>query len=262
MTGPRGPAGEPIVDDSKSKKERVHESHVREKLALRNLPFSNYFDGVGVENTPSVFIWLLTSENFGRNFTYHALPDDLQTCGELKSVAVDPTTPNSLYVVTENCLAHSADQGNSWTPCIVAPGLEGPFSDNALTIKNAKIMFLARDGKVPLKTVNGGSTWAPMTSLASLFAHGNIRFEAEVSWTGNTLVVHGNDPGAISRREFGTFVWKSLDDGETWIDETGDLATISPGHGRWFESDFYLITAGEGVTVKRNFEAKGDSSTL
>ena len=64
----------------------------------------------------------------------------------------------------------------------------------------------------------------------------------------------GNDRSAITRQEFPTFVWKSIDDGETWVDETGDLATISTGHGRWYESDFYLITQGEGVTVKRNFE--------
>ena len=42
--------------------------------------------------------------------------------------------------------------------------------------------------------------------------------------------------------------------GETWTDETGDLATISVGHGRWYESDFYIVTQGEGVIAKRNFE--------
>ena len=42
--------------------------------------------------------------------------------------------------------------------------------------------------------------------------------------------------------------------GETWTDETGDLATISMGHGRWYESDFYITTQGEGVIAKRNFE--------
>ena len=43
-------------------------------------------------------------------------------------------------------------------------------------------------------------------------------------------------------------------DGETWTDETGDLATLSIGHGRWYESDFYIVTQGEGVIAKRNFE--------
>jgi len=26
------------------------------------------------------------------------------------------------------------------------------------------------------------------------------------------------------------------------------------GHGRWYESDFYIVTQGEGVIAKRNFE--------
>ena len=66
--------------------------------------------------------------------------------------------------------------------------------------------------------------------------------------------VYGSDPTAIQRRKFGTAVWKSSDDGETWTDETGDLATVSMGHGRWYESDFYVVTQGEGVIVKRKFE--------
>ena len=49
-------------------------------------------------------------------------------------------------------------------------------------------------------------------------------------------------------------MWKSADDGETWTDETGDLVTISPGPGVWFEKDYYQVTRGEGLTVKRNFE--------
>ena len=252
MSAPPGLDGEPAVDNSKSKKERVQEAHAREKLSLAN---NNYRDGVWVEDDPHEFTWLLTSENFGRNFTYKVLPDNLQTCGALRFLAVDPTSPNSLYVVMSDCLAHSADQGTSWTPCITAPGLEGPFLQ--LVVKNAKIMFLVRKSKVPLKTVNGGSTWEPMTSLASFYTDDNAgtsKVEFELSWTGKTLVVYGNDRSAITRQEFPTFVWKSIDDGETWVDETGDLATISTGHGRWYESDFYLITQGEGVIVKRNFE--------
>ena len=49
-------------------------------------------------------------------------------------------------------------------------------------------------------------------------------------------------------------MWKSTDDGETWTDETGDLITMNTGHGRWYESDFYIASYGEGVIVKRNFD--------
>ena len=72
---------------------------------------------------------------------------------------------------------------------------------------------------------------------------------------GKTLVLSGVDLSAVGRGEYGTKVWRSSDDGDSWTDETGDLVTISPGPGVWYENDFYFVTRGEGVTVKRDFEA-------
>jgi hypothetical protein len=111
-----------------------------------------------------------------------------------------------------------------------------------------------RTGKVPLKTVDGGATWAPMTSLAPLYKAEHIYHLGTLSWTGKTLVLHGNKPSNIQQQECGTIVWKSVDDGEIWTDEAGDLATIFTGDGVWYESDFYFVTRGEGVSVKHNFE--------
>lgn len=258
MKAPAGPEGEPLVDDSKTKKEREHETHLREKHSLTDPNHTNY-PGITVPPDPSAYIWLLTSENFGLNWTYAVLPDKLQTCGNgALSLAVDPTKPNSLYVMTTGCLAHSANGGKNWTSCITAPGLEGPF--NEIIVKNSQTMFITRTGLVPLKTVDGGATWKPMQSLALAFqcqagTHTQCpTFFASLSWTGKTLVIHGIDQIAKYRQEFGTLVWKSQDDGETWTDETADLVSTTPGHGVWYESDFYFVTFGEGVVVKRNFD--------
>ena len=49
-------------------------------------------------------------------------------------------------------------------------------------------------------------------------------------------------------------MFKSTDDGESWTDETGDIITVSMGMGYWYEKDYYLVTAGEGIIVRRNFE--------
>jgi len=49
-------------------------------------------------------------------------------------------------------------------------------------------------------------------------------------------------------------VFKSTDDGATWTDETGDIVTVSMGMGYWYEKDYYLVTSGEGIIVRRNFE--------
>jgi hypothetical protein len=105
-----------------------------------------------------------------------------------------------------------------------------------------------------LRTNDGGDTWAELTSAAPLFKYG-ATFDGSLSWTGKTLVLAGGDLSAIERGEYGTAVWKSTNDGDDWVDETGDLVTVSPGPSVWYETDFYFVTRGEGVTVKRNFEA-------
>ena len=115
-------------------------------------------------------------------------------------------------------------------------------------------MFLLRRGAVPLRTTDGGASWYELRTCAPLFAHG-ATLDGSLSWSGRTLVLHGADLSAIGRRAFATVVWRSTTDGEEWVDETADLVTISPGPGVWYEDDFYLVTRGEGVTVKRGFDA-------
>ena len=110
---------------------------------------------------------------------------------------------------------------------------------------------MLRQGAVPLKTVDGGKTWVELTSpaLAKLFKYG-AALKGCLSWSGKTLVIHGADMSAIGRQERATVVYKSTDDGTTWTDETGDIITVSPGQGVWYEKDFYFVTAGEGITVR------------
>lgn len=191
--------------------------------------------------------YLMTSDDFGKNWTWVELPAKLQAGG----LAVDPTRPSGLFAITEGCLAHSDDRGDTWSACSSAAGLSGKFSK--LLVKDSKVMFMLRKGAVPLRTTDGGSSWQELTKCAPLFAHG-ATLDGSLSWSGSTLVLHGADLSAIGRAEYATVVWKSHSDGDDWVDETGDLVTISPGPGMWFEEDFYLVTRGEGVTVKRNFD--------
>jgi hypothetical protein len=203
-----------------------------------------------LKETGGTVKWMMTSTDFGNNYTWVKMPAALQSGG----FVVDPTSATSLFTMTPSCLAHSTDLGKNWTPCSKASGLTGRF--HQLIVKDSNTMFMLRMGAVPLKTTNGGSSWAELSSpqLKTLFSHGGT-FDGSLSWTGKTLVLHGCDLSAIGRQEYGTIVWKSVDDGESFTDETGDLVTISPGPGVWYEKDFYFVTRGEGVTVKRNFEA-------
>merc|ERR1712224_526549 len=148
------------------------------------------------------------------------MPSDLQGTGFF----VDPTSAESLYTLTPNCLAHSKNNGKDWSPCIKATGLTGRFS--GLIIKDSSTMFMLRNGAVPLRTKDGGKSWHELDKTAPLFAHG-ATMDGSLSWSGKTLVLHGTDLSAIGRQAYGTAVWKSTDDGDSWVDETGDLVTIS-----------------------------------
>lgn len=191
---------------------------------------------------------LMISHDFGYNWTYTAFPAKFQA----GSVIVDPTNSKTLYGLTSNCLAHSTDLGVSWSKCSTGKGLTGNFKK--LLIKSSTTMFMLRSGAVPLRTTNSGKSWTELTKSAPLFKYG-ATFDGSLSWSGNTLVLSGSDTSAINRGEFGTAVWKSTNDGDDWTDETGDLVSLSIGPGEWYEKDFYLVTRGEGILAKTNFEA-------
>ena len=253
-------------DDDKDKKQKTKMEQMEEAVAEQKKELDSDFVGYTyTPGTPSQLgetpwrpidhdedakvQYLMTSEDFGMNWTWTPFPTAFQATG----LAVDPTTSSSFFAWTSSCLAHSTDDGKTWSACSKATGLTSGDL-NKLIIKDSNTMFMIRNGKVPLRTTDAGKTWHELTSATPLFAHG-ATFDASLSWSGKTLVIHGVDTSAIARQQYGTAVWRSSDDGDTWTDETGDLVTISPGPGVWYYTDFYFVTRGEGVTVKRNFEA-------
>lgn len=186
---------------------------------------------------------LLKSPNFGQNWSWSILPEHLKGLGD--TLEVDPTNSSTLYAVTPDCVARSYDGGETWAACWNASGLEGKF--HSLAIKDSKTMILLRDGDVPLRTKDGGSTWQPLTGLQD---KAQASHWAKWSWTGKTLVVGGSDRGAIGRGEKPGYIWRSTDDGDTWVDETGDVVTNAVNGCAWFDDTFYLFTAGEGISSK------------
>ena len=64
----------------------------------------------------------------------------------------------------------------------------------------------------------------------------------------------GGDASRPAQGKQAAFVFKSTDDGDSWMDETADLAVMNVNGGRWFGSDWYVASSGEGLLVKRNFD--------
>ena len=65
-----------------------------------------------------------------------------------------------------NCIARSYDQAQSWDGCWSAPGLTGSFK--GVVVKDSKTILVLRNGDVPLKTTDGGTTWKRLGSVENL----------------------------------------------------------------------------------------------
>jgi len=72
----------------------------------------------------------------------------------------------------------------------------------------------------------------------------------DLSWTGKTMIVHGFDATRIKQGKKGAFVWRSTDDGDTFVDETDDMITNHPASGQWFGSKYYISSSGQGIMAK------------
>ena len=72
-------------------------------------------------------------------------------------------------------------------------------------------MFMMRTNDFPLKTIDGGSTWVPLSNTpAKVGKLTNVKKTGSLSWSGKTLVVHGADLSAIGRKERVSICLQSL----------------------------------------------------
>ena len=65
---------------------------------------------------------------------------------------------------------------------------------------------------------------------------------AQYSWSGKTL--------ALSAVVGQSLVWISTDDGDTWIDESGDYTAMSGGLAQWYNNTLFIASMGQGIASK------------
>jgi len=181
--------------------------------------------------------YVLKSWNFGANFTWIILPDFLQG---LSKFSVDPTNDTVLYGITNNCIGRSYDQAETWEYCWKPPGLEGSFKD--LVIKDSKTMIVIRNGDLPLRTKDGGASWHPMASLQHFAPGAHMLY----SWSGKHLAISA----IMGHSDHDFTVWVSSDDGETWVDESGDYTALTGGIAQWYDNTLYVCSLGQGISAK------------
>merc|ERR1712194_429398 len=189
---------------------------------------------MGLQLDASATKYVLKSWNFGANWTWIVLPTFLQ---DLSTFRADPTNSTVLYGITPKCIARSYDQAETWEYCWDAPGLEGSFSD--LVIKDSQTMLVMRNGAVPLRTRDGGKSWKLLGSVENIARNGK---HAAYSWSGKTL--------ALSTVVGQNLVWVSKDDGDTWVDESGDYTAMNGGIAQWYDNTLYISSMGQGIAAK------------
>ena len=171
--------------------------------------------------------------------------------------AVDPTNGSVLYGLraSTQCITTSLDVGDTWAPCWNLTErfkglLNRTVTVSGLVFKDSSTFIVlrrrGREKQLPLITKDGGKTFNLMHSLASV----NVPYEL-------FLVVERQDPGRLgsggvqsSSHPHTAFLWKSLDDGETWTDETGDIVTMGFGVSQWYNETIYLSSMGQGIFSK------------
>eukprot|EP01047_Picozoa_sp_COSAG01_P011491 COSAG01_NODE_503_length_16167_cov_10.407230_26_plen_454_part_00 len=174
--------------------------------------------------------WLLKSFNYGGNWTWLPVPEFLQGFG---GVFIDPTNASTLYAIKGSCISRSYDGAETWSECWKATGLEGSFK--SLHIRDSQTMLLLRNGAVPLRTKDGGTSWHELPSVPPAFAG------AAYSWSGQTLAISHAGP---------VTVWVSTDDGDTWIDESADYSALTGGIAQWYDNTLYVCSLGQGIVAK------------
>ena len=127
-------------------------------------------------------MWIMKSFNYGANWTFVELPENLQ--GGV-NIIIDPTNSSTIYGLAGGCITRSYDKAVTWEPCWKADGLTG-HGIYGLAIKNSQFMIAMRSGTVPVRTTDGGKTWNPLYSLVALAPHNP---NMEYSWSGNTLAL-------------------------------------------------------------------------
>ena len=190
----------------------------------------------------------------GLNWTYQLLPPHMQGVGQMGAFVSGPAGPSgvsTLWGIAPGCIASSVDDGDTWSSCwTLGRGALANFSGvlRMIEIKDERIMFLVRGaGYVPLRTRDGGGSWEPLESLEVVKQSVHTLL---YSWSGKTLVFFGNGGEQSAQHPHTAYVWKSVDDGDTWTDETDDIVTMGAGIAQWYESTLYMNSGGQGTFAK------------
>ena len=93
-----------------------------------------------------------TSSDGGRSWRYRSIPDTNQ----VRSLAVAPSDPDTIYAATDNGPARSLDGGDSWQ---LLPAPVFSLSSVVVDPERSETVFLGTSDHGVLRSTDGGATW-------------------------------------------------------------------------------------------------------
>jgi photosystem II stability/assembly factor-like uncharacterized protein len=171
----------------------------------------------------------------------------LGACGRLTAIAIDPTSPSTMYVGAPGSgVWKTTDGGASWRP--VADSLP-TLATAALAVDPSAParIYVATPGFGVFRSEDAGASWTQLSS----------DLQAEVRW--GVLLVHPTNPNLLYLAS-AVGVYRSSDFGATWqLSKSGGRATDLVMN-RSNPSVLYVGIMGDGVYQTTDGGAGGNSS--
>jgi hypothetical protein len=179
--------------------------------------------------------------------------------GNVSTLAVAPSAPNTIYAATSNGFYRSNDSGTSWTK-VQTTGLNSFSFTNALAVdpSNSSIVYAGQFGL--FKSTDGGSNWTSVNTGG-----------------GSSIFSIVFDPSTSSTMYLGTAigVLKSTNSGTTWIPQNNfgvpgtpsvralaiDPTTPLTIYAGTFSNGLFKSTNGGGVWTAMNNGMGGSNPT-
>ncbi len=208
--------------------------------ANTGLPNNSYIRSVAVDPTNHNIVYLSTNafalyKSADGGATWNAIP--LSPLYVIIMIAIDPTSPNTLYVGGHGGLGKSVDGGAKWTE--IRQGLTDDYMDSLVIDPMVpSTLYVGTYGGV-FKSINGGATWTTMSSgLANLQVNG--------------LALDPMNPGTVyAATQSGVFTFASSSGPHAQIALSlpggGAVSSITGGSGALQHAGYAALTVNSGT---------------
>ncbi|MET0622577.1 MAG: SBBP repeat-containing protein, partial [Pyrinomonadaceae bacterium] len=229
-----------------------------QRAGQANASSPNFTRSVVVDPANSAVVYAGTSGGGGiykstdGGLTFEVKADGL-VVPSVNSLAINPTTPTTLFAGTVFGIYRTLDGGQTWTEMRggISPSVTPNVNEMVVVPSNPQVVFAATSNRGLLKSTDGGTNWAPANNGITTFGS-QLSTRALVFDPSNTSTLY------VAVNGFAGVVFKSVDGGANWTNSSTGLSvtldgqTFTPGVTALLvdpasPSTVYAGTSGGGV---------------